>query len=134
MENKAFIEEFKELVSLPVQSRDERRIADVVRTKLEAIGLTVEEDGAAEKLGGNTGNLIARLPGDPDVPTVLLSAHLDRVKNPGKITPVIDEAEGLIKSDGTSILAADDVSGLCSSPHPARQHSSRPNRSRLLGM
>lgn len=113
MENKAFIEEFKELVSLPVQSRDERRIADVVRTKLEAIGLTVEEDGAAEKLGGNTGNLIARLPGDPDVPTVLLSAHLDRVKNPGKITPVVDEAEGLIKSDGTSILAADDVSGLC---------------------
>lgn len=114
MPQSRIVQEFLELVQLPVHSRDERVIADVVRTKLEQIGFSVEEDGTAEKVDGNTGNLIARLPGVQGIPTVLLSAHLDRVKNPGEITPVIDDANGVIKSDGSSILAADDVSGLCS--------------------
>ncbi|WP_297607359.1 M20/M25/M40 family metallo-hydrolase [uncultured Sutterella sp.] len=113
MSEASMLKEFLELVQIPVQSRDERKIADVLKKKLLDLGLSVEEDNAAEKLGGNTGNLIARLPGDPDVPSILLSAHMDRVKNPGAIHPVVNEAEGLIKSDGTSILAADDVSGLC---------------------
>ncbi len=114
MQNTPIVQEFLELVKLPVHSKDERIIADVVKKKLEEIGFSVVEDGTAEKVGGNTGNLIARLPGKPNVPTVLFSAHLDRVRNPGKITPVFDEENGMIKSDGTTILAADDVSGLVS--------------------
>lgn len=108
------VQEFFELVCLPVHSKDERKIADVMKGKLEEIGFEVSEDGTAQKVGGNTGNLIARMRGEPGIPTVLFSAHLDRVKNPGKITPEIDEENGVIKSDGTTILAADDVSGLCS--------------------
>lgn len=108
------VQEFLEFVRLPVHSKDERKIADVVKAKLEEIGFEVSEDDTAQKVGGNTGNLIARMRGESGIPTVLFSAHMDRVKNPGKITPVIDEENGLIKSDGTTILAADDVSGLCS--------------------
>lgn len=108
------VQEFLEFVRLPVHSKDERKIADVVKGKLEEIGFEVSEDDTAQKVGGNTGNLIARMRGESGIPTVLFSAHMDRVKNPGKITPVIDEENGLIKSDGTTILAADDVSGLCS--------------------
>lgn len=108
------VQEFLDLVCLPVHSKDERKIADVMKGKLEEIGFEVSEDGTAQKVGGNTGNLIARMRGEPGIPTVLFSAHLDRVKNPGKITPEIDEENGVIKSDGTTILAADDVSGLCS--------------------
>lgn len=113
MSEASMLKEFLELVQIPVQSRDERKIADVVKQKLIDLGLTVEEDNAGEKLGGNTGNLIGRLAGASDVPSILLSAHLDRVRNSGAIHPVVNEAEDLIKSDGTSILAADDVSGLC---------------------
>ncbi len=111
--NQAMLNEFLELVKIPVQPKDERAICDVLKAKLTALGLNVREDDTAAKVGGNTGNVIAVLKGDPAIPAVLLSSHMDRVKNPGKITPVIDEAEKLIKTDGTSILAADDVAGLC---------------------
>lgn len=67
----------------------------------------------AAKLDGNAGNIIARLKGEPDIPAVLLPAHMDRVSNPGNITPVIHEDTGTITSDGNSILAADNVSGVC---------------------
>ena len=101
MSEASMLKEFLELVQIPVQSRDERKIADVVKQKLIDLGLTVEEDNAGEKLGGNTGNLIGRLAGAPDVPSILLSANLDRVRNPGAIHPVVKEAEDLFKSDGT---------------------------------
>ena len=53
MDQKRIIDEFKELVSIEVHSRDERAIADVLKEKLTALGLTVTEDKAGEVLGGN---------------------------------------------------------------------------------
>ncbi len=113
MINQSMLDEFLELVQIPVHSKDERRICDVLKEKLSTLGLDVHEDAPVPDIGGNTGNVIARLKGDSKVPAVLLSAHMDRVGNPGKINPVVDEKGKLIRSDGTSILAADDVSGLC---------------------
>ena len=43
MDQKRIIDEFKELVSIEVHSRDERAIADVLKEKLTALGLTVTE-------------------------------------------------------------------------------------------
>ncbi len=108
----ALLEEFLELVRLPSRSGQERAVADVLIAKLRAIGLHVYEDDAAQKLGGNTGNLIAKLSGDETLPAVLFSAHIDRVPNHGHITPVVDRAAGIVKSDGTSILGADDTAGI----------------------
>lgn len=112
MDTKRMLDEFKELVSIEVHSRDERAIADVLKKKLEDIGLTVTEDKAGEVLGGNTGNLYAVLPGDPDKEAVLFSAHMDRVGNHGHIQPIYKEEEGILTSDGTSILAGDDIGGV----------------------
>lgn len=50
MSEASMLKEFLELVQIPVQSRDERKIADVVKQKLIDLGLTVEEDNAGEKL------------------------------------------------------------------------------------
>ncbi len=112
MSKESLLKEFCELVAIPVQSKDERAICDVLKAKLEEIGLSIYEDRTAEKVGGNTGNVLAVLKGNVDAPAVLFSSHMDRVKNPGKITPMIDEEADIIRSDGTSILAADDVSGI----------------------
>lgn len=109
----AIVEEFMEMVRLEVGSRHERTIADVMKLKLAALGFSVEEDGVGEVIGGDAGNIIARLKGDPSLPPVLFSAHLDRVDNHGKIQPEISPEGDAIRSDGTSILAADDVSGIC---------------------
>jgi tripeptide aminopeptidase len=106
------IEDFLALVKLNVNSFKERAIANDLRGRLTDLGLTVEEDNASERIGGEAGNIIARLPGEAGRPVILFSAHMDRVENHGRIQPVIDEDRGVITSDGTSILGADDVSGL----------------------
>ncbi|HIU63480.1 MAG TPA: M20/M25/M40 family metallo-hydrolase [Candidatus Avacidaminococcus intestinavium] len=107
------IKDFLELVQIPVASRNERAIADCIIKKLKDLGLEVQEDDTAAKIGGNTGNIYALLKGDSSIEPILFSAHLDRVKNNGEIAPIIDKAEGKIKADGKTILAADDVSGIC---------------------
>ncbi len=111
MSQPAIVEEFLELVCLNVNSRRERPMADVLAAKLKVLGFTVEEDRTGEKIGGEAGNLIARLAGDPARPALLFSAHMDRVENHGRIVPLVEG--GIIKSDGTSILGADDASGIC---------------------
>jgi tripeptide aminopeptidase len=108
------IDEFIELVRVPVHSYKERIIADILKNKLGDLGLDVTEDGAGAIIGGDAGNLIARWPGDPGLPSVLFSAHMDRVANPGAIIPEIREAEDRIVSSGPTILAADDISGVVS--------------------
>ena len=112
MPHAPIIEDFLALVRLNVNSLKERAIADELKTRLTALGLTVEEDDVGGRIGGEAGNLIARLPGEPGRPVVLFSAHMDRVANDGHIRPIIDEARGTITSDGTSILGADDAAGL----------------------
>jgi tripeptide aminopeptidase len=101
-----------ELVKVPVHSFKERLIADILTQKLTDLGLSVTEDEAGKAIGGDAGNLIARWPGDPGIPPVLFSAHMDRVANPGSITPVVRESEDRITSSGDTILAADDISGV----------------------
>jgi tripeptide aminopeptidase len=106
------IEEFLELVRVPTHSRDERAMADILTAKLRALGCTVSEDEAGAAIGGTAGNLTAVWPGRSDREAICFSAHMDRVANPGTINPQADEAGDRITSDGRTILAADDVSGL----------------------
>ena len=110
MEQEAIVQEFLELIRINVQSLNERPIADLLKNKLASLGCEVTEDGAGELLGGNTGNLVARLNGNENYPAILLSAHMDRVPQGSNIQPVL--SAGKITSDGSTILAADDVAGL----------------------
>jgi tripeptide aminopeptidase len=82
----------------------ERACADWARAELEAMGLAVEEDGAAAESGGECGNLLARLPGRSDR-TVLLCAHLDTVEAVAPIDPVLVDGGWENANDG--ILGAD---------------------------
>ena len=113
MYNEQIVQDFLELVKLPVQSRNERAIADNVKAKLTALGLEVTEDALIPELNGNTGNIRAVLKGSADIEPILFSAHLDRVKNNNHVNPIFDEENKTFKADGETILAADDVSGIC---------------------
>lgn len=105
------VKDLIELVQIPVQSRNERQIADNLKDKLTKLGLSVTEDEICVE-GGNTGNVRAVLKGDPAIEPILLSAHMDRVKNNNAIHPVLDEENNILRADGVTILAADDVSGI----------------------
>jgi tripeptide aminopeptidase len=103
--------EFCELVRIDSLSGEEAAVADVLVAKLQEIGLSVERDNAGAAIGGQCGNIIARLPAtDPGKPTIMLNAHMDTVKPGRGIRPIIDG--DTIRSDGTTILGADDKAGL----------------------
>jgi tripeptide aminopeptidase len=103
-------ETFQSLVSIDSVSREERRLARELVQSLAKLGTETRFDTAGEKVGGDTGNLIARLEGNASSPPLLLSAHMDTVE-PGKgVTPLL--RNGVFTSDGTTILGADDKSAL----------------------
>lgn len=103
--------EFKEIVAVPCHTLQERPVFEMLRAKLEALGFTVEEDDAGEKLGGNCGNLWAFLPANKEgAVSVLLSAHMDGVEPCGGTTVV--QKDGVLYSDGTTILGGDDKAGV----------------------
>lgn len=105
------IKEFKELVSIDSPSFGEREMADVLTKKLSDLGFTVTEDKAGKVYGGNAGNLYAYLPGDIEGAPILLSAHMDTVE-PSRHKRAVVKEDGTITSDGTTVLGADDLSGV----------------------
>ncbi|HWI51766.1 MAG TPA: M20/M25/M40 family metallo-hydrolase, partial [Symbiobacteriaceae bacterium] len=101
---------FMELVTTDSATKQEGKIAALLKAKLEALGFTVEFDDAGKIIGGEVGNLIAKLPGTAGTKPLLLCSHMDRVTPGFGIKPVI--RDGVIYSDGTTILASDDCTGL----------------------
>lgn len=102
----ALVALFTELAAISSSPGAERQVADRVIAELERIGLVWNEDGAAAELGGDTGNLIARIPATDGAATPLFfCAHLDTVPEPGEIMPVVEA--GVVRSGGDTILGAD---------------------------
>ncbi|HYI98298.1 MAG TPA: M20/M25/M40 family metallo-hydrolase [Thermoleophilaceae bacterium] len=97
--------DFVRLCAIESPSGNERAVADAVAAELTACGLEVEEDGSAEATGSNAGNLLARIPGPADAPTVLLCAHLDTVPLTAPIEVVRESGRFANRNEG--ILGAD---------------------------
>ena len=95
---------FARLCAIPSPFGSERACAEYVARELGAMGVDVEEDGAADEAGAECGNLLARLPGR-GARTILLCAHLDTVPEANPIEPVVDD--GAWVSAGDTILGAD---------------------------
>lgn len=104
-------ETFLELVALDSPSQLEGLVATYVKQRLETLGVVYEEDWAGKKTKGDSGNLIAWVDGSSDKEPLLLNAHLDTVQRPGEKVKVKFE-DGIFKSDGNTILGADDKSGV----------------------
>lgn len=107
------LDEFFHLIKLPCPSFKERPAADYVIEQLKEIGAesVIEDAQSREALGGDTGCIVADFKGNANnAPKILLSAHLDCVPNCIGINPQIED--GVIKSDGTTILGGDDKGGV----------------------
>jgi tripeptide aminopeptidase len=84
VERRRLNDTFARLCAIPSPFGAERACAEAVAHELRAMGLDVEEDGAAAASGAECGNLLARIPGRGER-TILLCAHLDTVPEPGVI-------------------------------------------------
>lgn len=102
---------FTTLCSINAPPKQERAVVDYVKTYLMDLGLDVKEDDGGKKVGGNAGNVVATLPANlQGAPKIFFSSHFDTVEpNPG--VKIIIEGD-TIKTDGTTILGADDKAGM----------------------
>ncbi len=105
------VNEFLTLVRIESLSKQEAKVAEYLSKVLDSMGVEHYVDQAGEKIGGDTGNVIAKIPAThPDYPALLFSAHMDTVGPVEGINPIVDG--DTIRSDGTTILGADDKSGI----------------------
>ncbi len=99
------LDTFLALVRIDSLSGDEGAVAERLRGYLKDAGCQVWSDPA--------GNLLARRAGQgagSTLPPLLLSAHMDTVEPGHGIQPRI--VDGVVRSDGTTILGADDKAGV----------------------
>jgi tripeptide aminopeptidase len=101
---------FLELVQIDSLSRREGRIAQRLARELRELGGDVSFDDAGTAVGGEVGNLIARVPGTVDAAPLLLCAHMDTVVPGEGVRPVVEG--DVIRTDGTTVLGGDDKSGI----------------------
>jgi tripeptide aminopeptidase len=92
---------FLELVAVDSPTGHEEEIGRELMKRFNELGCSVTQD--------DIGNLVAVYSGSrPD--TVLLSTHMDTAGKDVAIKPIIED--GIIKTDGSTILGADDKSGI----------------------
>jgi tripeptide aminopeptidase len=101
-----------ELVRIDSHSRKERNVALRLEREMRDLGAErVLLDDAGERVGGDTGNLIALFPATaPKAPALLIAAHMDTVVPGEGVNPVVDG--DVIRSDGSTVLGGDDKSGV----------------------
>lgn len=108
MNSERLLERFKKYISCPSESRHEKNFCILIEEELKKLGLEVWRDEIGDAIGSDGWNVHACLPGEGD--PMLFSCHLDTVSPGVCIKPVIKD--GVIYSDGTTILGADDKSGI----------------------
>ena len=110
LDEKRLVATFLELVRIDGPTFHERPVADRLVEIFRGLGLKAVEDGSAAAVGGDCGNLLVRLPGPPRRPGLILVSHLDTILPTRGLK--VRESGGVFRSDGTTILGADDRAGV----------------------
>jgi tripeptide aminopeptidase len=118
-ERERLVADFVRLCEIESPSGDERAMADAVTQELRGLGLDVEEDDTAAETGAGAGNVLARLPGPDDAPTIMLCAHLDTVPLAGPVQ--VQRADGVLTNRHEAILGADNKAAVATVLGAARR-------------
>ena len=103
-------ETFKALAQTSSPSKREGRLAADLQSRLDALGADTWIDNSAAATGSDTGNLIARLGAGVTATPLIVCTHMDTVGPAEKIRVRFED--GVFRSDGTTILGADDKSAI----------------------
>jgi len=110
------INDFIALASISGISRNEAEIASVIEQRMRAIGARITYDKISEIIGGNTNNMLITLsPSDEEMAKldpIMFCQHMDTVEDTKELKASV-EGE-YIKSDGTTILGADNRGAITS--------------------
>lgn len=114
VQRQRLVQHFMELVQIDSETKHEREICDVLKQQFSALGLEVVEDDTTSVTGHGAGNLIVTWTATEDCKSakrLLFTSHMDTVTPGNGVKPQLHE-DGLITSDGTTILGSDDKAGL----------------------
>ena len=108
MNTSRLMERFFRYVSCDSETGNEKAFCELIEAELSALGFAITRQEVGEKCGSNGWNVYGFLPGEGT--PILFSAHMDTVPPGVGITPVL--TDGVIHSEGDTILGADDKSGI----------------------
>ncbi|MFH1086864.1 MAG: M20/M25/M40 family metallo-hydrolase [Chloroflexota bacterium] len=100
LQRERLLDTFLELARIPSPPGGEAAVAEAIAARLARLGLPPQRDAA--------GNLLAHLSGAGE--PLLLTAHMDTVVPCEGVRPVL--RDGVVYSDGSTVLGADDKSGI----------------------
>ena len=109
MNKQRVLDTFLEMVGIDSPSYNEAKMAAYCKAKLESLGFVVRFDDSQEATGSDTPQIIATLPATGKG-AIAFSAHMDCVEPCLGIRARVED--GVVRSDGTTILSADDKSGI----------------------
>lgn len=108
MNKERLLQRFLQYVTCASETYQEREFCIMMEEELTSLGLHWERQEIGEMFGSNGWNLHAILPGTGA--PLLLCAHMDTVAPGYGISPIL--RDGVIYSDGTTILGSDDKAGI----------------------
>ncbi len=104
---------FLDLVKIPSPSFQEEEVGRYVEEILKSLGMKTTKQHYTTEHKSKTVqsfNIVAVMEGDKNAEPIFFSAHLDTVEPCNGVNPQIEG--DIIKSDGTTILGADDKAGV----------------------
>jgi tripeptide aminopeptidase len=113
---------FLELVQIDSPRKEEAAVASYINKYLANVGIDSRID--------STGNVVARLEGNDKFESHLLASHMDVVDPCRGVKPSIDN-DGWIRSDGTTVLGADNKAGVAIILQSLSEVSGLPQNSRI---
>lgn len=127
IDNTALLNRFLEYVQIDSETRNELAMAQRLVKDLTDLGCTVTTDDLTGKVDTTGFNVYATLPGDPTLEPMVFAAHMDTVVPGIGVKPRID-ADGFVRSDGTTVLGGDDKGGICAIIEAMRSVKDQPHR------
>lgn len=105
------VDSFLTAAKINGESGNEKDVVIYIKKKFEELNIDLVEDNAGKAFGGNAGNLIGYYPGTiKEASPILIAAHMDTIEPTTNLNPIIKDK--IIKSDGKTILGADDRVGI----------------------
>lgn len=112
IDTQALLQRFLDYVQIDSESDEELAMCRRVEKDLKEIGLEVTTDDILEMTNSTGYNVYGTLPGNPELEPIIFCSHLDTVVPGLGVKPQVCD-DGYVRTDGTTILGADDKAGVC---------------------